>query len=80
MFMSRDKKAGRSQRIKIDYTSFERVEQFKYLGTTLTNQNPIQEEIKNILKTENACYHSAQNFLSSVCYPKILSLSIQNHN
>ena len=63
--MSRDKKAGPSHRIKIDYTSFERVEQFKYLGTTLTNKNPIQEEIKCILKSENACYHSAQNLLFS---------------
>jgi len=44
--------------IQIDNSSFERVEQFKYLGTTLTNQNYIQEEIKNKLKPENACYHS----------------------
>ena len=29
--------------------SFERVEQFKHLGTTLTNQNYIQEEIKSRL-------------------------------
>ena len=70
MVMSRDKKAGRSHRIKIDYTSFERVEQFKYFGTSLTNQNPIQEEIKSILKSENACYHSVQNFLSSSLLPK----------
>ena len=26
--------------------TFERVEEFKYLGTTLTNQNFVQEEIK----------------------------------
>jgi len=34
--------------IQIDNSFFERVEQFKYLGTTLTNQNYIQEEIKKI--------------------------------
>jgi len=32
---------------KIDNSSCERVEEFKYLGTTLTNQNSIQEEIKS---------------------------------
>jgi hypothetical protein len=41
------------------------VEQFKYLGTALTNQNSIQEEIKSRLKSRNACYHSVQNILSS---------------
>ena len=41
------------------------MEEFKYLGTTLTNQNSIQEEIKSWLKSGNACYHSAQNLLSS---------------
>ena len=43
--MSPDQNAGRSHSIKIDNISFERVEEFKYLGTTLTNQNSIQEEI-----------------------------------
>jgi len=38
MVMSRDQKAGQSHNIKIDSSSFERVEEFKYLGTTLTNQ------------------------------------------
>jgi hypothetical protein len=38
---------------------------FKYLGTTLTDQNSIQEEIKSRLKLGNACYHSVQNLLSS---------------
>jgi hypothetical protein len=33
-------------------------EEFKYLGTTLTNKNSIQEEIKSRLKLGNACYYS----------------------
>jgi len=39
--MSRDQNAGRSRNIKTDNNSFERLEEFKYLGTTLTNQNSI---------------------------------------
>jgi len=35
--MSRDQNAGRSRNIKSDNSSFEKLEQFKYLGTTLTN-------------------------------------------
>ena len=65
MVMSGDQNAGRSHGIKIDKSSFERVEEFKYLGTTLTNKNSIQEEIKSRLKSGNACYHSVQNLLSS---------------
>ena len=63
--MSRDQDSGRIHSIKIDNSSFERVEEFKYLGTTLTNQNCIQEEIKSGLKSGSACYHSVQNLLSS---------------
>jgi len=40
------------------HSSFERVEEFKYLETNLTNQNSIQEEIKSRLKLRNVCYHS----------------------
>jgi len=41
-----------------------KVEDFTYLGTTLTNQNSMQEEIKSRMKSGNACYHSVQNLLS----------------
>jgi len=57
--------------MKIGNRSFERVEEFKYLGAALTDQNFIQEEIKSRLKSGNACYHSVMNLLSSGCYPKI---------
>jgi len=50
MVMSRDQNAGRSHDLKIYNSSSERVEEFKYLRTTLTNQNSIQEEIKSRLK------------------------------
>jgi len=63
--MSRDQNAERSHNMKIDKRSFEMVEEFKYLGTTLTNKNSVQEEIKSRLKSGNACYHSVQSFLSS---------------
>jgi len=53
-----------------------RVEEFKYLGTTLTNQNSIQEEIKSRLKSGNACYHSVQNLLSSNLLSKNLKIKI----
>jgi len=56
--------------IKIDSKSFERVEQFKYFRTTLTNQNSIQEEIKSRLQPGSSCYHSVQNLLSSSLLPK----------
>ena len=42
--MSRDQNAGRIQAVRMDNSTFERVEEFKYLGTTLTNQNSIAEE------------------------------------
>ena len=47
-----------------------------YLGTTLTNQNFILEEIKSILRSGNACYHSVQNLLSSRLLSKNLKIKI----
>jgi hypothetical protein len=54
----------------------ERAKQFKYLGTTLTNQNSIHEEIKDRLKSGNACYHSVQNLLSSSLLSKNVKIKI----
>jgi hypothetical protein len=45
---------------------FENMAIFKDSGTTVTNQNFIQEEIKRRRISGNACYHSAQNLLSSL--------------
>jgi len=56
---------GRSHSMKTDNSCFERVEEFKYFGTALTNQSFIQEEIKSRLNSRPACYHSVQNLLSS---------------
>jgi hypothetical protein len=48
MFMSRHQNAGQNHNIKISDRFFENVAQFKYLGTTVTNTNLIQEEIKRL--------------------------------
>ena len=57
-------------------STFERVEEFKYLGKTLTDQNSIPEEIKSRLRLGNACYHSVQNLLSSRLLSKNLKIEI----
>jgi hypothetical protein len=43
---------------------------FKYLETTLTNQNDIRDEIKSRLNSGNACYYSVRNFCLPVLYKK----------
>jgi hypothetical protein len=63
--MSRDQNEGQNNDVNIGNKSFERVEQFRYLGTTVTNQNSIHEEIKSRVKLGNACDHSVQNLLPS---------------
>jgi len=62
--------------INIDNSAFERVQEFKYLGTTLMNQNSIQEEIKSRLKSGNACYHSVQNLSSCGLLSKNFKIKI----
>ena len=76
MVTSRDQNAGRIHSVGIDNSTFERVEEFKHLGTTLTNQNSIAEEIKSRLRSGNACYYSVQNLLSSWLLSKNLKIKI----
>jgi hypothetical protein len=71
--MSRDQHTVHNYNIRIGYKSFEMVEQLRYLGTTLKNQNFVHEEIKSRLKSSNACYHSVQNLLS----PSLLSKNVK---
>jgi len=76
MVMSRDQNAGRSHSIKTGNSSFERVEVYKYLGTTLTHKNSIHEEIKSRPKSGNACYHLVQHLSSRLLYK---NLKIKKH-
>ena len=74
-FWSVEELAG-SYSMKIDNSSIERVEEFKYLGITLTNKNSIREEIKSRMKFGNACYYLVQNLLSSSLLSKKLKIKI----
>jgi hypothetical protein len=76
MVKSQDWNAGQDHNIKNDCKCVERVEQFKYLGTTIMNQNSIEEEIKCSLKSGNACYHSVQNLLSFSLLSKNIKIKI----
>jgi hypothetical protein len=70
MFKIRDQNARRNHSIKNDNSSFAKVEEFKYLPTTVTNQNSIPEEIKSRVKSGSTCYNSVQNLYHPVCYQK----------
>jgi hypothetical protein len=76
MVRPRDRNSGCCHNMRIDNGSFERVEEFKYLGTNLTNQNSIREEIKSRLKSGNAGRHWVQNPLSFSLLSKGIKIKI----
>jgi hypothetical protein len=76
MLLSRHQNAGKYHDIKIAKRCFENVSKFRYLGKTVTNQNLIQEEIKSIPNSGNACYHSVQKLLSSRLLPNNVKIEI----
>jgi uncharacterized membrane protein len=76
MIMSRHPNSGQNQNIRIANELFENLAKFKYVGTTLTNQNDIYDEIKSRLNSGNACYYSVQNIFSSRLISKNLKIKI----
>jgi hypothetical protein len=74
--MSLSQKIGLKHGIKIANRSFEEVAKLKYLGTTLTDQNCMREEIKSRLNSGNASYHSVQSLLSSCLLSRNLRVKI----
>jgi hypothetical protein len=76
MLMSRSQKIGQRPSIKTANRSVEDVAKFKYLGTTLTDKNFMQEEIKSRINSGNACYHSVQSLMSSCLLSRNLKVKI----
>jgi len=78
MVMSRDHHAVQNHNIYIyiGNKSFERVEHFNYLGTSLMDQNSFHEEIKCSLQSGNTCYYLVQNLLSSSLRSKNIKVQI----
>jgi hypothetical protein len=76
MLVSLDQNADQDRDMKIGNRLLENVSQFKYLGSTVTNQNLIQEEIKKRLNSGSACYHSVQNRLSPCLLLKNVKIRI----
>jgi hypothetical protein len=62
--------------MKIGNRCFENEAHFRYLGTTITNQNLIEEEIKRRLNSGNACSHPVQNLLSSQLLSRNIKIKI----
>jgi hypothetical protein len=74
--MSGSQKTAQKHSIKIVNKSFEDVAKFKYLRTTLTDQNCMHEEIKSRLNSWNTCYHLVQSLLSSRLLSRIIKVKI----
>ena len=62
--------------IRIGNNSYEKMKTVKYLGSLVTNQNSIEEEIKCRLKVGNSCYYSVQTLFSSCLFSKNLKIKI----
>jgi hypothetical protein len=61
MAVSRHQNAEKNYNLLASNNPLENVAKFKYLETTVTNQNCIHEEIKSRSNSGNACCHSVQS-------------------
>jgi hypothetical protein len=73
--MSRDQQARQNHIVKKYNISFERMKEFSYLGTALTNGNSIHDVIKSRMKLENAFSLSVLNLLSSSLLSKNIKIN-----
>jgi len=79
--MSRDHNARQSHSMKTGNSSFEKVEQFKYYGTTLTNQNSIQEYIKSSFEVRECLLSfGAESFVFQFAIQKYTDQYMHNYN
>jgi uncharacterized OsmC-like protein len=69
MLKTHHQNAGQSNNIKIATKPPKNVAEFRYQGTTVTNQNYIHEEIKRALNFGNASYCSVQKSLFQRNHP-----------
>jgi hypothetical protein len=71
MLMSLNQKVGQKNGTNIVNRYFEDVAKFRYLGTTLMDQNCMHEKIKSRLHLGNACCHSLWSLLSLLQFRNI---------
>jgi hypothetical protein len=76
ILMSCSQRTGHKYSIKIANKCFEDVANCKYIGTTLTDQNCMHEEIRSRLNLGNTCYYSVQSLLSSRLLSRNLRVKI----
>jgi hypothetical protein len=76
VLLAHHQNARQKDYMKTANKSFENVPQFKYWGTTVTNQNLIRDEIEMWLESGDAYYHSVQNLLSSCLLSKNVKMKM----